>query len=433
MMMHETLPKLQVFYWVGVILISSVAIGFFVSFNDLYLNLYILIILLTLSLSALLSMMFKHPPVAIQIIVFALSVRLFIFLFLKIQSYQLGLDGFFPGDVDSYFYHGESLEAIRSGHWIQALEGNLPYTYVVAFLYQYIGIDMNIPQLLNLGASVLIVPLIFELARRYNGVKAGIIASLLWAIFPSAIYWSVSLLKDSFTNLGMVMAAFLILGISQRRLKWSDGIIGVMGIVLVSYMRPQFLLAVAIPIIVVIAYQFFKGKAHFLRNTIIIVCCIGFFGAAASGDIIKERLEDSTSTEGVERINDIALEGGSALKVVTMVPPEVKWLVQLPFTILAPFPWQWFHFGQMIYFLSALEMIGWYILYWYMWKNRTTLMHNKTGLILFIYALAVFIAVSFSLPNLGSIFRYRMAALTILLPLVFSKSAGSDSRKDEKT
>ena len=431
--MYTALPKMQIFYWMIGILMISTAIGFLVSFNDMSVNIYILIILLTLSLSTLISILFKHPPIVIQLIILALSVRIMIFLFLKLQSYQLGLDGFFPGDVDAYAYHGDSLEAIRSASWIQALEGNLPYTYFVAFLYKTMGVDMIFPQLFNLGASVLVVPLIFELGRRFNGIKAGVIASVLWSIFPSAIYWSVSLLKDSFTNLGMVLAAFLILGISQRKFRRMDLYLGVSGIIIVSYMRPQFLLAIAIPMLVVIGYQFLKGKAHFIRNMILILCCIGFFGAAASGDVIRDRLEDSTTTEGIERTNDIALEGGSAIQFLTAVPSEVKWIAQLPFTILAPFPWQWFNFGQIIYFLSALEMIGWYLIYSYMWKKRSALRQNKTGLILLVYAFSIFIAVSFSLPNLGSIYRYRLSALTLLLPLVYTKAGGQESRKDEKT
>ena len=428
--MYTALPKMQVLYWMIGILMLSTAVGFLVSFNDMSVNIYFLIILLTLTLSTLVSILFKHPPIVIQLIILALSVRIMIFLFLKLQSYQLGLDGFFPGDVDAYAYHGEALKAIRSASWLQSLEGNLPYTYFVAFLYKTIGVDMIVPQLFNLGASVLVVPLVFELGRRFNGVKAGIIAALLWSVFPSAIYWSISLLKDSFANLGMVLAAFLILGISQRKFRRADLLLGCSGILLVSYMRPQFLLAVAIPMLVIISYQFLKGKAHFLRNMLLILCCIGFFGAAASGEVIRERLEDSTTTEGGERTNEIALEGGSAIQFLTTVPTEVKWIAQLPYSILAPFPWQWFNFGQMIYFLSALEMIGWYIVYGYMWKNKTSLLRNKTGLILLIYAFSIFIAVSFSLPNLGSIYRYRLAALTLLLPLVYS---GRKSREDEKT
>ncbi|WP_394603862.1 hypothetical protein [Fictibacillus sp. UD] len=429
--MYTTLPKIQVFSWMIGILFLSSTIGLLVSFNNMSMNIYFLIVLLTLTLSTFISILFKHPPIVIQIIVLALSVRIIIFLYLKLHSYQLGLDGFFPGDVDAYAYHREALEAIRSASWIQALEGNLPYAHFVAFLYKTLGVDMIIPQLFNLGASVLVVPLLFELGRRINGVKAGVIASLLWSVFPSAIYWSVSLLKDSFLNLGMVLAAFLILGISQRKFNRIDIFLGFCGIILVSYMRPQFLLAIALPMLTIIGYQFLKGKTSFLRNMILILCCIGFFGAAASGEVIRDRLEDSTTTEGVEHTNDIALKGGSAIHFLTTVPAEVKWIAQLPFSILAPFPWQWFNFGQMIYFLTAFEMIGWYFIYVYMWKNKSWFLGNKTGLFLLIYAFSVFIAVSFSLPNLGSIYRYRLAALTLLLPLVYAKSAGRKSRKDE--
>ncbi len=63
-------------------------------------------------------------------------------ILLKIYSYEVGLDGFYPGDVDAYSYHQDALDAIRSHSWIQALEGNLAYTFFVAFLYSIFGPDM---------------------------------------------------------------------------------------------------------------------------------------------------------------------------------------------------------------------------------------------------------------------------------------------------
>ena len=75
---------------------------------------------------------------------------------------------------------------------------------------------MNIPQLFNLGSSVLIVPLIYKLGNRVGGKNAGIAAAILWSLYPSSILWSISLLKDMFITLGMVLFLFLVLGISER-------------------------------------------------------------------------------------------------------------------------------------------------------------------------------------------------------------------------
>ena len=149
-----------------------------------------------------------------------------------------------------------------------------------------------------------------------------------------------------------------------------------------------------------------------------------------TGEIIRSRLEDSTTTEGVERTNEIALAGGSGIEFVTVLPPAIRWIAQLPFSIFAPFPWQWLSFSQAIYYLTALEMIIWYILYYFIWKNRKFILKSNTGKIILLSSFSIFIAVSFSLPNIGSIYRYRLAALTLLLPLVFYKPASKEERKE---
>lgn len=423
---HHLFHKIN---WFILMICAAVPLGLFISLNNFHVNIYLTIVLLTFFLAVFLSVLFKHPSYVIKIILLALTIRIVIMIVLKIYSFQTGLGGFFPGDVDAYAYHGDALEAIRSHSWMNALEGNLEYTYFVAFFYDLFGPDMNIPQLINLGASVLIVPLVYELGYRVGGKKFAITASLLWSLFPSAIFWSVSLLKDAFVTLGMVLSGFLILGITEKKMRITDLSLGLCGILLVSSMRSQFLLAIALPIIIMICFQLFKGNTNFLRNSVFLVVGIALFSMTLAGENAFDALTNSTSQEETERINEIALEGGSGIALVTMFPAEVRWLVQLPFSIFAPFPWQWLTVGQGLYRVSGLEMIVWYILYYFIWKNRQIIIAQNAGKVMMIYAFSVFIAVSFSLPNIGSIYRYRLAALALLLPLVFYKFAEKKDRK----
>jgi hypothetical protein len=416
--------------WILLFLCTAVSLGIFLSFNNFIVNIYLIIVLLSFSIAIALSGLFKHPKSVIKIIFIAISVRIIIMIFLKIYSFDNGLGGFFPGDVDALVYHGDALDAIRTHSWIKALEGNLEYTYFVAFLYNIFGPDMNVPQLINLGASVIIVPLIYELGNRVGGKKAGTIAAILWSLFPSAIFWSISLLKDAFVTLGMVLSGFLVLGISGNKLNARDMSLGIGGIIIVSFMRPQFLLAISIPIIIIILFQLFKGHGTFLRNTVFFIVGIVLFSTLFAGENLLQTVGNSTSQAEVDRINQIALEGGSGIRFVTLFPPEIRWIVQLPFSIFAPFPWQWLSVGHGLYRLSGLEMIVWYVLYYFIWKNHKIIISKNTGRVIMLYAFSIFIAVSFSLPNLGSIYRYRLAALTLLLPLVFYKTFNKKERKE---
>ena len=412
---HQKIPSILI------MLATAILLAVCISFVDIRITLYMTILLIAFLISTSLSALFNHPKRVIYIIFFALSLRLIIFILLKLYSYHIGLDGFFPGDVDAYAYHNDALKAINSHSWMQALEGNLSYTYFVAFIYKLFGPDMNIVQLINMSASILVMPLIYELGDRVGGRKVAMPAIWLWSVFPSAIFWSISLLKDAFVTLGMVLSAFLILAISKAKLETKDVLLGVSGILLISSMRPQFLLAISLTILIVILVQFFKGNRNFLRNTIFILFAVGIIGSSSSGNIIMESFDRSTSAEGVETINEIALEGNSGIPFVTKFPAEIRWLVQLPFSIFAPFPWQWLSVSQGIYMLTGLEMLVCYFLYYLIWRNRAAILKNQTGKIILLFVFFIFVAVSFSLPNIGSIYRYRFAALTVLLPLVFYK------------
>lgn len=407
--------------WVLVSLAAAMTIGALVSLHNVTLSVYAGIVLIFYAFAFLLSTFFRQPKLVMQIVLFGLTVRLFAMIILKIYSFSTGLDGFFPGDIDAYGYHGDALAAIQSHSWLQALEGNLSYTVFVAFLYSIFGPDMNIPQLVNAGASILLIPLLYELGNRAGGRRAGVAAAVLWSLFPSAMFWSVSLLKDGFIVLGMILAAFFILGLNRQNIQVHEAVLGLSGVIIIGFLRPQFLLAIALPIVFIVIRQFARGKHHFLRNTVILALCIGAAAATTAGDIISEALTDSTSAEEVERTDEIALEGGSGIPLVTMFPPEVRWIVQLPFSIFAPFPWQWFSVSEGLYILSGAEMIVWYVLYFSIWRSRRELLSGSDTKILLLYAFAIFLAVSFSLPNIGSIYRYRLAALAVLLPLVLRK------------
>ncbi|TFE04136.1 hypothetical protein [Jeotgalibacillus salarius] len=413
------------------VMFFAVLFGLFISYVNVSFLSYLSILTIGLLFSCYLSFMFRQPSIVIKIILFSLSVRVVLFIILKIHSYQSGLDGFFPGDVDALTYHFDAVKALNAYSWYEALQGNLNYTKFVAFLYDMLLIDMNIPQLINIAGSVLCIPLLFELGNRVAGKKAGMTAAIIWSLFPSAMFWSVSLLKDSFVVLGAILSCFLILSFEKQKIKMMEMILGLSGVILIGFMRPQFILAVAIPIIVLIGLQFLKGQGTFLRSLILIIAAAALIIPSASGDIIAEHLDQSTSEEGVEHINEVALDGGSGIELVTHFPPWIRWAVQYPFSLFAPFPWQWFSFSQGLYLLSAVEMIFLYCIYYLIWKNRKEIIQSQSGKLIVWYSLSLYLAVSFSLPNIGSIYRYRLAAVALLLPLVFITKKQESRKKIE--
>lgn len=123
-----------------------------------------------------------------------------------------------------------------------------------------------------------------------------------------------------------------------------------------------------------------------------------------------------------------ALSGGSGIALLSRVPARARWIAQLPYVLLAPFPWQWMTVGSGINRLVSLEMALWYLFIAGMLARKRVWMDNSVSKSLIIWALSIALAVSFSLPNLGSIHRYRVSATVVVIPLMSQVLVASRKR-----
>lgn len=318
------------------------------------------------------------------------------------------------GDATSY--HEWAQYVVGSGDW--RLWGGLPtYTYMIAAIYRAFGPDPNVVDLVNVGVSLLVIVFVSELGRRCGGRRAGIVSAWLVALHPSLALWSISGVKDVWIVLGAVLSVFLATGLAAGRCRTSDVVKYAVGAPILVYLRFQLVLSLVLALgLTVFLYT---GRSAVERLALVLAfLVIGsltlFSPLGQSALLMAVRLQEEDTWQ---RSQDIALAGGSGIPFLSRIPGKFRWIAQFPFVILAPFPWQWISIGSGVNRLAAIEMLAWYVIVALLLAKRRLWQGDPVAGALFAFAVSIALAVSFSLPNLGSIHRYRVAGMVMILPV----------------
>lgn len=364
---------------------------------------------------------------SVKWVIAAWSIRVLLMGVLKVHSYRSGLDGFYPGDTDAVVYHTLASGAMDDPHWWVSLAGVPRYSWVVTLCYRIFGPDINIPELLNLGLAVGLVPFLYSLAVKVGGRKSAIVACFLWAILPSGALWSVSLLKDIWVVAGVIISAHFVVGLASGVPRWSEYIGGLIGGGLLVFIRPQYILALFLAAALILFLQSRRSGARSLFNFGILLGVMGLMIGAGFVESTSDLFERALSSAGADRAAEIALTGGSGIAFLANVPSSVRWLFQFPFSVFAPFPWQWLSMGSGLTRLVGLEMAAIYGVYYMVFRRFRYIWANPRARAVLLYAFAFFLAVSFALPNIGSMYRYRWPAIVLLLAVAYgSKVSNSE-------
>lgn len=352
-------------------------------------------------------------------------VRLTVLVALVIRSSSVGRGSFYLRQADATNYHMWAQMALRSGQSAQ-YHGLPAFTGLVAFLYRVFGVDPNVVDLVNVGAGVVTVPLVYDLTVRLGGRRAGHIAAWMLAFYPSHVLWSVSGVKDVWIVLGIVMTAYLVVGIASRDRETKDLVSFVIGLVLIACLRFQVVLSLVIALLgsgTLVSNGCRRRRLKYLL--ICVVMAMAILGSTVGLKAISLVSEVRTE-EYMGRAEETAFAGGSGIRVLEAVPIKYRWIAQLPFVIFAPFPWQWLTTGTGINRLVGLEMAVVYMMLATVVAKKGTSKLTAGSRALLLYAFAIALAVSFSLPNLGSIHRYRAAATVLLLAAYAIQVGGQD-------
>ena len=341
---------------------------------------------------------------------------------------------------------------------------------ILGALYALFGHDSTLIIPINASmhalGGVLIFLLSAELATKKTvGVYAGLIAGLLFIIFPSALMWYGQLHKDGYSIAGTLLILLMWVKVIKRPeniRSWMRIAIGsFIGIGLVLMVRPYSLTLFffvglgAMLVTIVFGVCQYKSQDIIKQSTYYIV----FLAVLLSGIVmtksvtsqinlnktvvthvtqigngatwqwqnsqwLPEEIEKYISAAAKKRVDLVAY--GLSVNARSTIDGDVtpkniaEVIMYLPraFQIasMAPFPNQWFSRSSLMRLIAAGEMIVYYLcIIGFIFLLR---FERKPAVWLVIYfATAFLVILGFTIANMGTLFRLRYAYLLVMLML----------------
>jgi 4-amino-4-deoxy-L-arabinose transferase-like glycosyltransferase len=280
---------------------------------------------------------------------------------------------FFGGDAITYDYLGDSLQHVWQGQaeyqrpidtfYAGGSSSGWGMMYMVAVIYKIVGRNLLATQYVNcvLGAATAALTYMMTMEIFPNKTVARA-AAILTAFFPALIIWSCQGLKDGPIVFLLALSMLAVLKLGEQ-------------------FSVRYLVALALSLCCLLTLRFYvfyivglAGGAAFIlgrhrltaqsfaRQMIIITVvslALGYFGVSryatqqievygSAEEVQRMRLDAAQSAEsGFGRDLDVSTTSGA----ITAVP------VGLTYLLLAPFPWQFGSFRQM---LTLPEMVVWW-------------------------------------------------------------------------
>jgi hypothetical protein len=300
------------------------------------------------------------------------------------------------------------------------------YEHFIAFLsYLFPGVIM-VSRLVNAFMGSLSAVFVTAAGRNLFDRRAGMIAGIITAIFPSFLVWSSLNLKEAMAVLGITLIVYEISRLRSAALAVLPGLF--LGMLLVAVARPWTLFVGAAGFGIASLWIAPWGRGRVLVALAGIGLGIFVLIRAGAG-------ESEISTFGERSfvgVRESTTLGGSALDTaVDLSSPETA-LSSAPIVfgqvLFGPFPWTAVGVRQV---LALPEVLLWYALLLLLWRGirlgiRTV---PAQAIPLLGFAGALLVAIVLLEGNLGLAFRHRIQAFVVLFVFI---GAGLEARRRSK-
>jgi putative peptidoglycan lipid II flippase len=371
-------------------------------------------------------------------------------------------------NADSLIFHNVAVslaESIRLHGWgawtlwpATGVTGNVG---ILGALYALFGDDpaliIPVNALLHATSGVIIYLTGRKLFPNRIGLFSGVIASVLFVVYPSSLNWYAQIHKDGYVILGMLIILY----------SWITGIVDtpklrsvivlfsgtIFGMLLNLLVRPYniklLIVSSSCIFIVILVWHIFSReisqKKHLLVYFFLIVVMLSvtllFIPKASLEDKelfsdkeilwtwkksgwVPEKLEHQIESAATIRVHNIL--NGKKVEAKSIVdenvmPDNIKGVIvyiprALEIALLGPFPKDWFNSSNITHIVAALETSIWYFLI----PGCFLLLYFTRSLPVYIIITNsfVFLAIyGFTLPNLGTIYRLRYVYIFLLMIL----------------
>ena len=348
-------------------------------------------------------------------------------------GYQLAAE-----EIANRVTHGNfSLEDIRLPHY---------YPVIIGYIYALTMPAMLIGQLFNVWVSAIAILFLYFIVLEFGvSHKRAFIVGLIGSLYPSFIFFSSLLLKDTIVVV-LALAGLYVLLKLFKNFSWKTFLL--FYIILVVLIDFRLYIGFILGITFMLSWFFFSRisiKKRFLYALILLpllgtapqITGDGYYGIDAMriyaspqkmtfykeivyNPVMKIAEEDQGKEDNQAREDNRMVGFTSSVELKTGLESSssfvLNFLKSFFYVLFGPIPGQ---LKEAKHLFALFEMIPWYVLLFFIGKGiLSSFRKYRVALPLLIFAFGTFIVLTLYISNFGIITRIRMPAFFVLLPFI---------------
>lgn len=364
----------------------------------------------------------EKPTILVKIFTAGLALRLTLCILFAFVSCAKRGHVFFLGADDYGFSLNASrivaawkdtgyIPASNSLTWM-LVAGDLNYSYLLSYLYYFIGEYHFMPLFINCSLGALSIILIYLLAKKIYSYKVAIGTALFFAFWPSLVLWSTQNLKESITIFIILLVFWCVRELRQSYSRITYWVLLLSSLALIFKIR--FSLFVFLSLSAYVSLFLFSGRKQLLLGLfgffIVYLFFINNWFDIQTTLIRRFSLDISSILKTFQHHHQAkTVSAESAFLTDIDISKPLNFISYLPLFLLyiffSPFPWSIYKLNQLF---AGLEMLVWYFLIIFALKGLFLTLRYKLreSLMLLFFSLMV-LSASFGEGNIGTLFRHR--------------------------
>lgn len=375
-----------------------------------------------------------RPAAVLKIFYSGFALRILLCLLLAWLAYRGKGNIFFLGADDyGYALNASSIVSAwkETGYlpgpnslWWMPWAGDLNYTYLIAFLYYFIGEYYLMTLFLNCVFGSLTVLLLYFITRDIFGRRSALIASGLCAFWPSLILWSTQNLKEPVTVFTIMIIFWLVLKLQKNFKKVIFWILWAVSLLFIYRVRGSIAIILLLVSVLALFLSYFRHRMKTVIPVLAVILVFSAMNQNLASSIFKRYggLPSESIFQALNQAHKVRLwAADTAYLENTDISTPLTFLMNSPkfllYIMFSPFPWQ---ATKIKHVFGAMEMLIWFSLFFFMIKGIAVSIRYKLKETIFILIfLSVMIVTFFGEGNVGTLYRHR----ALIWPVMFIYTA----------
>jgi len=218
----------------------------------------------------------KHPPLLLDpfkartvwlIAIFAIAVILRIVYFIQ----NLSMNPLYYDPIsDAGVYYNWAKDIVEGTPSHQGVFYMAPlYPYILAFIFKLFGVSVSAAAIVQHVAGILILLLVYLIAKKVFSIRVAIIATILCLLHPSLMFHESKILLETFAILFYLLSLYLLLFQQKERLNIPLSFLTGLALGVSTVQRPNILLFIIL--VIIWLFILFKPKCNWAIITSLIL------------------------------------------------------------------------------------------------------------------------------------------------------------------